>query len=213
MGNGFRDGQLLNFQVTADYDMTADDVGRWQRAFSKASEILWNASEGQLRLGTIWVAENNVGANNAEFVLDPDTGGRALGTLGRFGISGRSIFLPAYAQSQVLTILHEMGHHVWGMKEEYARAEGIGIDKTTTLPAGHGDRIIPLTTSTGGEPDANYAGADALLRFPGQPVETIQIQSKVGNRITVVAPFSQNPQNCEWSGGHDPVDRRRGVHG
>lgn len=199
MGNGNRDGELLNFQVTANYDMNADDRGRWQRAFEKASELLWNATEGQLRLGTIWVAESNAGANNAEIVLDPSTGGRALGTNGRWGESGQSIFLPAYAQRQVLSIIHELGHHVWGLREEYARAEGMAIDTGATLPAGHGNRVIPLTASTHDEPDANYAGANAILRFPGADVETIEIESKVGNRITTTSGFTQNPQNCIWN--------------
>ncbi|MDW3216705.1 MAG: vWA domain-containing protein [Ilumatobacteraceae bacterium] len=198
MGNGNRSGQVLNFQITANYNMNADDRDRWQRAFSKASELLWNATEGQLRIGTIWVAENNAGANNAEFVLDPDTAGRALGTNGKWGQSGEAIFLPAYAQQQVLSILHEMGHHVWGLKEEYARSEGMWIDTDATLPAGHGNRTIPLTSTSHDEPDANYAGANALLRFEGQPVETIEILSKVGNRITTVSAFTDNPQDCIW---------------
>jgi len=198
MGNGNRTGQLLNFQVTANYDMAAADRGLWERAFSRASRLLWNATEGQLRLGTIWAAENNAGANNAEFVLDPATNGRALGTNGDWAVSGRSIFLPAYAQEQVLSIIHELGHHLWGLREEYARAEGMSIATGATLPAAHGNRIIPLTASTHNEPDANYAGANALLRFGNGPVETIEIQSKVGNRITTVSAFSDDPRNCVW---------------
>lgn len=198
MGNGNRNGQLLNFQVTADYDMSGAERGRWQRAFSKASELMWNATEGQLRFGTIWAAENNAGANNAEFVLNADTDGRALGTSGDWAEAGRSIFLPAYAQEQVLSIIHELGHHIWNLKEEYARSEGMWIDTTATLPAGHGNRVIPLTVTAAGEPDGNYAGADALLRFGNGPVETREIQSKVGNRITTVTGFSDNPQNCIW---------------
>lgn len=198
MGNGNRDGQVLNFQVTANYDMAADDRGRWERAFSRASQLLWNATEGQLRIGTIWAAENNVGANNAEFVLDAAVDGRALGTSAQWAVSGEAIFLPAYAQSQVLTIVHELGHHLWGLREEYARAEGMWIDTDATLPADHGNRIIPLTATDHGEPDANYAGANALLRFGDGAVETIEIQSKVGNRITTVAAYSDDPRTCVW---------------
>lgn len=199
MGNGYRDGQFLNFQLTADYALTAADKGLWQRAFTKASEILWNASEGQLRFGTIWYTDENRGAANAEYVLNANTGGRALGTFGGFGVSGKAIFQPAYAQSQVLTLLHEFGHHAFKLGEEYADSEGLAIDRTTTLPTGHGNKIIPLASSAGSRTDAEYAGADALLRFASGPVETISIVSKVGNRINVASAFSGNPQAADWT--------------
>ena len=125
MGNGYRDGQFLNFQVTADYDLTDDDRGRWERAFAKASEILWNATEGQLRFGTVLFADQNAGATNAELILNADTGGRALGTSGGWGRSGKAIFQPAYAQVQVMTLLHELGHHIWRLGEEYADSESL----------------------------------------------------------------------------------------
>ena len=199
MGNGYRDGQFLNFQVTADYDLTDDDRGRWERAFAKASEILWNATEGQLRFGTVLFADQNAGATNAELILNADTAGRALGTSGGWGKSGKAIFQPAYAQVQVMTLLHELGHHIWRLGEEYADSESLAIDQSATLPAGHGNKIIPLTSSTGGRLDSEYAGADAVLRFAGGPLETVGIVSKIGNRITVDTAFSDNPQNSDWS--------------
>ncbi|MCP3972872.1 MAG: VWA domain-containing protein [bacterium] len=197
MGNGYRDSSVLNFQIAANYNMSATDIGLWQRAFSKASELMWNATQGQLRIGTIWVSEDNMGVNNAEFVLDPATGGRALGTWGKFGQLGQAIQLPAYAQSQVLSIIHELGHHLWTLSEEYARSEGAAIDDGAALPAGHGNTIIPLVDTDLDEPDANYTGADVLLKFAGGGLETREISSKVGDRITVTAAFSQNPQNDE----------------
>jgi hypothetical protein len=199
MGNGLRIGNHLNFQLSANYNMNANDLLRWQRAFTKASEILHNATEGQLSFGTIFVNNNNIGINNAEYVLDPDIDGRALGTFGRFGELGKAIQLPAYAQRQVLSILHELGHHLWALNEEYARAASGAIDKMTALPAGHGNQIIPLlNTDIGGLPDADFAGANALLSFGGN-VETRTISNKIGTQITVNSAFSQNPQNTEWT--------------
>lgn len=199
MGNGTRTGNTLNFQISANYTMNATNFLRWQRAFLKASEILYNATEGQLRFGNVFVNNNNIGIQNAEFVLDPDTDGRALGTFGKFGESGRAIQLPAYAQRQVLSIIHELGHHLWALDEEYARAVGGTIDKTTTLPVSQRTTVIPLTLSDLGVPDSEFVEASALLSFGGN-VETRTISTKAGNRITVTSAFSQNTQSSEWSG-------------
>lgn len=196
MGNGYRDGAALNFQITATYDMTAGDLGLWERAFSKASELLWAASNGQLRFGRIIVTENRLGINNAEFALLAQTDGRALGTWGGFGHAGQSVQLLAYAQRSVLSIIHELGHHGWALDEEYARTEGAAIDTASALPAGHANTIIPLTTATLNRPDADYAGASAILIL-NQLAETRSIVSKAGKRITVTPGFPQSPQNAD----------------
>lgn len=194
MGNGTRSGSTLNFQITGNYAMGPTDYLRWQRAFAKASELLYNATEGQLRFGNIFVTDDNLGVNNAEYILDPSVLGRALATFGRFGDVGQAVQLPAYAQRQVLSIVHELGHHLWALDEEYARAIGAAIDETASLPAGHDNKVIPLESADLGIPDADFAGADALLNF-GAGVETREIQSKVGAQITVTHAFSQNPQD------------------
>ena len=195
MGNGYRDGGVLNFQITANYDLSTVDLGLWERAFSKASELLWAATNGQLRFGRITVTESLLGVNNAEYTLFPQTNGRALGTWGGFGKTGQAVQLLAYAQSSVLSIIHELGHHGWALNEEYARTENAGIDAAAALPAGHGNQIIPLTTAALKHPDADYAGASAILVLNGV-AETRQIVSKVGNRINVTPGFPQSPQNA-----------------
>src|SRR5680860_376886 len=199
MGNGTRTGNRLNFQISSNYSMNATDFLRWQRAFLKASELLYNSTEGQLSFGNVFVNNNNIGIQNAEFVLDPDITGRALGTFGKFGEPGQAIQLPAYAQRQVLSIIHELGHHLWALDEEYARSVTGPMDTMTTLPAEDRTTVIPLTISDLGVPDSEFAGASALLNFAGN-VETRTISGKVGNRITVTTPFSENTQNNLWSG-------------
>ena len=193
MGNGNRSGSLLNFQITANYDMTSTDRDLWQRAFEKASELLWNATEGQLRFGTILVTDDNAGANNAEFILDPAVTGRATATFGDWGEYGRSIQLPAYAQAQVLSIVHELGHHLWALDEEYARSEAVQLNTATTLPSGHGNLVVPYVAPLD-EPAANYVGARLLISFAGSPLETRTITANSGSQFTVDAAFTQNPQ-------------------
>lgn len=198
MGNGTRTGNRLNFQISSNYSMNVNDFLRWQRAFLKASEILYNSTEGQLSFGNIFVNNNNIGVNNAEFVLDPDITGRALATFGKFGQQGEAIQLPAYAQRQVLSIIHELGHHLFALNEEYARAVGGTINKTITLPAADRKTVIPLSITDLGVPDADFTGADAILSFGGD-LETRTITSKSGNQITVSPAFSEDTQTTDWN--------------
>lgn len=193
MGTGRRDGSQLNFQITANFSMQSNDLFRWRCAFFKASEIFYNATQGQLRFGNIYVTNDNAGVNNAEYVLD-DSGSAAYATSGGFGLPGQSVQCPPHIQEQVLTLLHENGHHIWSLKEEYARTINELVDDAGSLPASHGNMIIPLQDATSDRPDADFAGANARLIFE-TGLETRTIVSKVGDRITVDSAFTDDPRN------------------
>jgi hypothetical protein len=195
MGAGRRDGSQLNFQITANFNMQPSDIFRWRCAFFKGSELLYNATQGQLRFGNIYVTNDSAGINNAEYVLD-DSGSAAYATSGGFGLPGQSVQCPPYIQEQVLSLIHESGHHLWALKEEYARTINELIDDSADLPAGHGNTIIPLQDAISDRPDADFAGADARLIF-STGLETRTILSKVGDRITVSSGFSDDPRNVD----------------
>lgn len=205
MGNGRRAGNKLNFQITANYDMQPADYTRWRRAFKKASEILYNATEGQISYGNIYVTKNSVGIGNAEIVLDEEINGRALATLGGFGEADKAITMLRYAQTQVQTINHEMGHHVWSLDEEYSGNIRLAIDAAYVLPADHGNKIIPLVEAGAEFPDEDFANFNAILKFNGLS-ETQAIERKEGNLIYVEAAFSSNPQNNEFTGNRVTVE-------
>jgi hypothetical protein len=197
MGNGRRNGNRLNFQITANYNMQPDDYSRWKRAFNKASEILFNATEGQLMFGNVFVTNNNEGVNNAEYVLlEPVPGSRGSTTSGAFGQIGRKINLAPYAQRSVLTILHELGHSLWTLQEEYARTLRPTIDFAVALPVGHGNLIVPIIESDLGVPDADLVGKNVILFFSDGSNQTRTIASKTINRITVTVAFTVNPQTA-----------------
>jgi hypothetical protein len=49
MGTGrFKNGKF-DFVVIANFAMSATDVTEWRRSFEKASELFWDASEGQVQ--------------------------------------------------------------------------------------------------------------------------------------------------------------------
>ena len=158
MGNGRQDGGQLHFQATADFAMTTADAFRWRCAFTKASELLHNATEGQLRFGRIFVTTDGLAIDDADYRLT-DSGDRAFATFGGFGQAGRSVTLPTYVLEQVLSLVHESGHHVFSLGEEYSFSLSELVDDSATLPSGHGNTIVPLQDATSERPDADFASA------------------------------------------------------
>ena len=74
MGLGrYRDGKF-DLIVVANYLLTADDWTAWERSLKKASEILYNASEGQMQFGRLFVCDENIGASIAEIMLHQSEG-------------------------------------------------------------------------------------------------------------------------------------------
>ncbi len=197
MGNGRRNGNRVNFQATADYDMQPADYGRWERSFNKASEILHNATNGQLRFGDIFVTKNSEGISNADFVLkDPSLATRSTSS-GRFGTAGGRITLAGVVQTaRVLTTIHELGHGIWGLSEEYARTFRLTIDTVTALPIGHGNLIVPIQVTALGVSDAILETGSVILFWAGGINETREIATKTATQITVTSAFSMNPQTA-----------------
>jgi hypothetical protein len=118
MGLGrYRDGKF-DLIVVANYLLTADDWTAWERSLKKASEILYNASEGQMQFGRLFVCDENIGASIAEIMLHQSEG-LSYGLFRGFGMAGMALHLMAPIKRDPLVTLHELGHHVWGLGEEY----------------------------------------------------------------------------------------------
>ena len=60
MGTGRLKNGKYDVTVVANFVMDATDWADWERAFNKASEILWDASDGQLEFGTFYVCDEGI---------------------------------------------------------------------------------------------------------------------------------------------------------
>ena len=95
-----------------------------------------------------------------------------------------------YVKFQVLTHLHEMGHHVWALGEEYAGDAVLEQIDTTVAPPNNS--TIPLIGSSFGA--GALVGNDAILKF-GTTLERRSITSNTTTSVTVGSAFSQSPVN------------------
>lgn len=131
-GSGrFHDG-VLDVFVTLDWDANTTQLNNIRQAFRDASELVYNATEGQMRFGTIRIFENNAGVEFADYLIHQGSG-RANATNARLGIFGESIdmFYPdnfdpesINAEDAAQTVAHELFHYVFSLGDEYVGASG-----------------------------------------------------------------------------------------
>ncbi len=89
MGTGSFGNGRFNFVVVAPHVMGPSEKSQWVARFSEASRILYEATEGQLRFGRVFMADEGWGLGHAEFVVH-DSPGTAYATHGEYGVLGRS---------------------------------------------------------------------------------------------------------------------------
>ncbi len=108
---------------------TNGDITNLQNQVSTASQTIWDATEGQLRYGTITFtcgARNEDAADMWVFPQDGRAGGsfRIDGSSARVSGAHVTQFLPA---SNAFVVAHEMAHHMFGLLDEYdEQPRGIG---------------------------------------------------------------------------------------
>lgn len=188
MGIGELKNGRLNLVMVAQHQLPPADWAQWQRAIAKSSELLYDASQGQLQIGNVYVADDGNGEDTADVVLYAS--GDPSFSQGRFGARGAAVHLMPYVKRQVLTVLHELGHNIWNLGEEYSQATTSHvIDTSTPSPNAHTIPILASGLSTDQLVDEN---ADALLTINGQ-IERHAVVANTATSITVDADFSALP--------------------
>lgn len=114
----------LNLNLALLYDAPQETIDAWESAFKKASELLYNSTEGQMQIGTVNVYINKPFAKllaDIWVTREPEVGTAESLRRVDLGHIGRHIRLyqdDTYTNGEV-TIVHEMGHYVFGLRDEY----------------------------------------------------------------------------------------------
>jgi uncharacterized protein YegL len=134
MGNGYFDGRKLHFVVAALYEFTGTDEGDCIDILQRASIFLHQATLGQVQFGTIFLADNTLAIADAEALLIPERG-TTSSTRGGFGEIGRAISLLNDTRTTPNLIIHEFGHHLWDLGDEYSKSfYEVTIDRSSGAP-------------------------------------------------------------------------------
>lgn len=188
MGIGHFDDGRFNFVVSADFAWDAAKKAEWQAAFIQASRALYDATEGQMRFGNIFMCDEGWGISTADAILH-GLQGRAFATLGGFGVYGETAHL--FDETTDLDghkiIVHEFGHHLFGLRDEYTQE--VLSDQVDTAVTPPGQQFVPIE-------DSPHVGlivnATAFMLF-GATIETRIVVSHTATMLQVNAGFNQPP--------------------
>ena len=200
MGTGtFRSGKF-DLVVVANGTLSASHKAQWQSRFIEASQALFDATQGRLQLGNIYMSDNGWGRAAAEAILHAEDG-RSYATLAGFGRMGQAMHLfDSVRTGDPRTIVHELGHHLFGLLDEYTMEVITDAIDTNTTPAEwatNGYDRMPLTGSE--HPPATSATlvyADAILQFD-DVLETRIVNQHTPTLVTIFNVFNSNPHGAK----------------
>lgn len=123
MGLGrYKDGKfdlILSIRHSAD----SARIDQWERSFRRASEILYDATDGQMQFGRLYVANNSVGSDAADAYLLEEKG-TSTSSVNTLGTAGLHMNLKGDERNKPYIVIHEFGHYGLGLYDEYTGPSG-----------------------------------------------------------------------------------------
>ena len=168
-GDGEIDGNDLKIKVLFLYDES--DLNSWKPLFTEASKLLWNATEGNLKIGEVCFYRGCQAAKDKTDIWIRSGSFGASAHVGGLGTSGLHVFLSELHKSTTGTahgqfgLVHELGHYVFSLTDEYGGCIKTA-DQSSTFPPpsgsymwknsdlglsrSAGDSVFYCTTRSGG---------------------------------------------------------------
>ena len=118
MGIGRLQSDRFTLFVSLRHDADAARMEQWRASFQRFSDLLFDATDGQHQIGTVFVCNNSTGGRNADAWLLKDDGrsNSPCPGLGR-GSVHQTLF--ADERFKPFVLLHEFGHYAYGVFDEY----------------------------------------------------------------------------------------------
>lgn len=123
MGIGRFDDGKFDLILSLRHDADATRVEQWERSFRRASEILYDATDGQMQFGRVYIANNSAGSAEADAYLLPEEG-QSSSSVNALGSPGFHMNLKADEKNKPFIVIHEFGHYGLGVYDEYVGPGG-----------------------------------------------------------------------------------------
>lgn len=124
-GGGKCEGLKFTLVISVRHDASPTRLNEWKNAFQQASELLFDATDGQHQFGTIFVCNKSYGGRNADIHLFEEDGrsyvNRPIPGLAR---QDCHMFLYGDERDKPFVIVHEFGHYGYGLYDEYTGPGG-----------------------------------------------------------------------------------------
>ena len=124
-GSGRFVGNRFDIYITVGGNATAEELAAIQERFTQASELLWDATDGQARFGQITIFNDTTGLEFADALVTIGAG-KANATGCDLGVFGESLDL--FTDDDIFgvpeddawqTIAHEWAHYAFNVFDEY----------------------------------------------------------------------------------------------
>ncbi len=138
---------FVDLAVTALYDAAIEDhVDRWRISFEHVSQLLFDATQGQMQLGTIYFLEHGAIVVEDDILLLNE-----IGT--SFSIDSMTAFfehswLMKHVMNEPLVAVHELGHYIGTLGDEYYY-DGFNTQRLCQQDPSHGACVMEFASGYG----------------------------------------------------------------
>jgi hypothetical protein len=118
-------GEKFTLSISVRHDATSSELDEWRDAFQQASELLFDATDGQHQFGTIIVCNQSYAGRGADIHLFEEDGRSYTSLpLPGLGLPVSHMFLYGDEKEKPFVIVHEFGHYGYGLYDEYSGPSG-----------------------------------------------------------------------------------------
>jgi uncharacterized protein YegL len=161
-----------------DDTLWLEDLEQWRLDFQRASELLYDATDGKHQLGDILVCTDSMGDQIADAYL-MFTNGTSESSVLVSGLGTLNVQMLIGHDDNIhpIIIVHEMGHYIYGLRNENTCIghDSAGLPKSSAciMEATYqdGDQFFPKTPTTPAhfEPSGNQQISEFCLPIKAQP--------------------------------------------
>ena len=131
-------GQPKRLNLTVYFDYVEQTYSDWERLFENANTLLYRATNGNLIFGTVRFSRSRTVAKNADIVIHKGSGGAQASVEG-MGYEGEVDLHQNSDRGSTLTLIHELGHYVFGLYDEYTGIKKVGSAGGSLVKKNPGD--------------------------------------------------------------------------
>src|ERR1043165_3734389 len=186
----------MDFEVNFRFPPTTAQITQLKTALRDANALICDATDGQIRFGNVRITGGAVDEDKASLWILPETG-RSGGSIRTDGSSLSTLGSHMVIVSNAIdggVIAHEMGHHAFGLGEQYdeqRRGGPCGIGRGFE-PAAIDDRNNSIMQQSSGASELSVASNHDLVRgdsvlCPGGPTSRLAVDARLDPAATITA--------------------------
>lgn len=120
MGLGRYQAGKFDLVLSLRHNANAARILEWEQSFRRASEILYDATDGQMQFGRLFVANNSRGSAEADcFLMEADGSSFTTVPIPGLGTADLHAILMGDERRKPFIVIHEFAHYAYGVWDEY----------------------------------------------------------------------------------------------